>query len=52
MDSFKIEELRNMVLDLKVLECNCERDNWKNEDYILEYNELIDKILDYLKRYL
>lgn len=45
-------KLSNMIVDLKCLEILLEKNNWEDEDKILEYNELQDKILNYLKEVL
>ncbi len=45
-------KLSNMVLNLKILEIWLDENNWKDEDKVLEYNELQDEILNYLKEVL
>lgn len=52
MENLDIDILTNMIVDLKAIECNCEKCNWENNDCVSEYNELLDKIIDYLKRVL
>lgn len=42
-------KLADFVVDLKNLELYLEEHNWKDEDKILDYNELIEEILTYLK---
>ena len=42
-------KLTNMILDLKCLEIWLEKHNWEDEDKILDYNELQEKIINYLK---
>ena len=43
-------KLLDMIINLKKLESYLEKNEWENEIKILEYNELQDEILDYLKR--
>lgn len=43
-------KLLDMIINLKKLESYLEKNEWENETKILEYNELQDEILDYLKR--
>ena len=45
-------KLSNMILDLKCLEIWLEENNWQDENKILEYNELQEEILNYLKEVL
>jgi hypothetical protein len=45
-------KLSNMIVDLKCLEILLEESNWGDENKILEYNELQDEILNYLKEVL
>lgn len=45
-------KLSNMILDLKCLEIWLEEHNWEDENKVLEYNELQDEILNYLKEVL
>lgn len=45
-------KLSNMIVDLKCLEIYLEENNWEDEKKILEYNELQDEILNYLKEVL
>lgn len=42
-------ELTNMIVDLKILENELDEEDWKDEDKIYEYNELIENILIFLK---
>lgn len=42
-------ELTNMIVDLKILENELDESDWKDEDKIYEYNELIENILIFLK---
>lgn len=42
-------ELTNMIVDLKILENELDEANWKDDDKIYEYNELIENILIFLK---
>jgi hypothetical protein len=44
--------LSNMILDLKKMELYLDENNWENEDKILEYNQLENDILSYLKKVL
>ena len=41
--------LANMILDLKKMELYLDENNWEDEDKILEYNQLENDILVYLK---
>jgi len=45
-------KLSNMIVDLKCLELYLDNNEWKDEDKILEYNELQEEILNYLKEVL
>lgn len=45
-------KLTDMILDLKCLEIWLEEHNWEDEDKILDYNELQEKIINYLKEVL
>ena len=45
-------KLSNMIIDLKILEIYLDENEWKDEDKILEYNELQEDILTYLKEVL
>lgn len=45
-------KLSNMIIDLKCLEIWLEENEWQDEDKILEYNELQEEILNYLKEVL
>lgn len=42
-------KLRKMIINLTRLETYLDENEWKNEDKILEYNELQEEILGYLK---
>jgi hypothetical protein len=41
-----------MIVDLKCLEIWLDENEWQDEDKILEYNELQEEILNYLKEVL
>lgn len=45
-------KLSNMIVDLKILEIYLDENEWKDEDKVLEYNELQEDILTYLKEIL
>ena len=45
-------KLSNMILELKKLEIYLDENGWKDEDKILEYNQIENDILSYLKEIL
>lgn len=45
-------KLSNMIVDLKILELYLDENEFKDEDKILQYNELQKEILNYLKEVL
>ena len=47
-----VVKLSNMIIDLKMLEIWLDENKWEDEDKILEYNELQEEILIYLKEVL